>query len=189
MTTIAAIQGNGWTVIACDSKTTLEGGRYLESVSRKIVNNNGILIATAGASRGANIVHYGWKPPVLANNADLDTWVTTKLIPSMRTAFINAGYDKKAEGEAAWNDSEFLISVKGVLYHIFGDYSWEREERGIYIIGTGGELALGALEALKASESSSVKAAEKYLKVAVEIAIKHDINSGGKVHVYSQENS
>jgi ATP-dependent protease HslVU (ClpYQ) peptidase subunit len=188
MTTIAAIQGNGWTAMACDSRATLEGGRYFESVASKIVDNSGILIATAGSSRGSNIVHYGWKPPIMSN-IGLDKWVTTKLLPSMRKAFIEAGYEAKADGESAWNESEFLISVKGVVYHVFGDYAWEREERGIYVTGTGGELALGALEALKAISSATPKIAEMYLRTAIEIAIKHDNNSGGKIHVYTQTDS
>lgn len=186
MTTIAAIQGDGWVAIGCDSKTTLEDGRYLETVSRKVVDNNGILIAAAGSSRGCNILHYGWKAPKPPANANLDVWVTTVLIPSIRAAFIEAGYEMKDDGDVAMNDSQFIIAVKGTLYHIFEDYAWEREERGIFVTGTGGELALGALEALNAQNATTIQTATKHLRKAVGIAIRHDVNSGGKVHVYSQ---
>ena len=107
-------------------------------------------------------------------------------MPSIRTAFIDAGYDQKEDGASATHDSEFLVSVNGSLYHLFGDYAWERDERGIYVIGSGGELALGALEALDATSAESPAVAAKILKKAVAIAIKHDVNSGGKVHVYTQ---
>jgi ATP-dependent protease HslVU (ClpYQ) peptidase subunit len=186
MTTIAAIQGDGWVAIGCDSKATLETGRYLETVSRKVVDNNGILIAGAGSSRGSNILHYGWKAPKPTANVNLDVWVTTVLIPSIRVAFIEAGYEMKDDGDVACHDSEFILAIKGQLYHLFEDYSWEREERGIFVTGTGGELALGALEALNAHSSSTLSAATKHLSKAVSIAIRHDVNSGGKVHVYTQ---
>jgi ATP-dependent protease HslVU (ClpYQ) peptidase subunit len=186
MTTIAAIQGDGWTAIGCDSKATLDTGRYLESVSRKVVDNNGILIAGAGASRGSNILHYSWKAPKVVSTMSLDSWFTTVLVPSVRSAFINAGYDMKDDGSSASHDSEFLFSVKGQLYHLFEDYSWEREERGLYVLGSGGELALGALEALNAANATTLQTATKHLRKAVSIAIKHDVNSGGKVHVYTQ---
>ena len=50
MTTLAAIQGDGWTVIGCDSRASDESGRYMELATSKIIENNGILIAVSGLS-------------------------------------------------------------------------------------------------------------------------------------------
>lgn len=187
MTTIAAVQGDGWVVIGCDSKTTLENGRYLETVSRKVVNVGGILVAGAGASRGSNLLHYSWKPPKIPAVGSLDNWFTSQLIPSVRTLFLESGYDTKEDGAAAGHDSEFLLSVRGTIYHLFSDYAWERDERGIYILGTGGELALGALEAMETRKMKDIDEVTKAIKKAVSIAVTHDVNSGGKVHVYTQK--
>ena len=52
MTTLAAIQGDGWAVLGCDSRASDENGRYMELASSKIIDNSGILIAVSGASRG-----------------------------------------------------------------------------------------------------------------------------------------
>ncbi len=55
MTTLAAIQGDGWAVIGCDSRSSDESGRPMNLATHKIIENNGILIAGSGASRGSNL--------------------------------------------------------------------------------------------------------------------------------------
>jgi ATP-dependent protease HslVU (ClpYQ) peptidase subunit len=74
-----------------------------------------------------------------------------------------------------------------VIYPIFNDYSWDREARNVYYAGSGGDLALGALEAMNYDRITTPEAAEKVLKKAIAIAIKHDIYSGGEIHTYIQE--
>lgn len=187
MTTLVAIQGNGWSVIGCDSRASDEDGRYMELATSKIVNNNGVLIAVSGASRGGNITQFGWKPPKPGTTIDLDTFVTKKFIPSMRKAFQDAGFEGKEDGDAAWQDSNLLVSIRGTIYPIFNDYSWDREARNVYYAGSGGDVALGALEALNYSKISTPEAAEKAVRRAIEIACKHDIYSGGEIHTYIQE--
>lgn len=187
MTTLAAIQGDGWSVIGCDSRASDEEGRYMELATSKIIDNNGVLIAVSGASRGGNITQFGWKPPKPRVGEDLDKFMTRRFIPSMRKAFIEAGYDGKEDGDAAWQDSNLLVSVRGTIYPIFNDYSWDREARRVYYAGSGGDVALGALEALNYSRITTPAAAEKVLRKAIEVACKHDIYSGGEIHTYIQE--
>jgi ATP-dependent protease HslVU (ClpYQ) peptidase subunit len=187
MTTLAAIQGDGWAVIGCDSRASDEGGRYMDLATHKIVDNNGILIAVSGASRGGNIAQFGWKAPKPRVNEDLDIFMTTKFIPSLRKAFQDAGYEGKDDGAAAEHDSSLIVSVRGVIYPIFEDYSWDREDRNVYYSGSGGDIALGALEVLNYQKIKSPEAAEKALRKAIEAAIKHDIYSGGEIHTYVQE--
>ena len=187
MTTLAAIQGEGWAVIGCDSRASDDGGRYMDLATHKIVNNNGVLIAGSGASRGGNIAQFGWKAPKPRANEDLDVFMTKKFIPSLRKAFQDAGYEGKDDGAAAEHDSSLIVSVRGVLYPIFEDYSWDREDRNVYYSGSGGDIALGALEILNYQKIKSPEAAERALRKAIEAAIKHDIYSGGEIHTYVQE--
>lgn len=187
MTTLAAIQGDGWAVIGCDSRASDENGRYMELATSKIVDNNGVLIAVSGASRGGNITQFGWKPPKPRAGEDLDTFMTKKFIPSMRKAFIDSGFDGKEDGDAAWQDSNLLVAVRGVIYPIFNDYSWDREARNIYYAGSGGDIAVGALEILEYQKIKTPEAAEKALRKAIAAAIKHDMYSGGEIYTYVQE--
>ena len=79
MTTLVAIQGDGWSVIGCDSRASDDDGRYMELATSKIINNSGVLIAVSGASRGGNITQFGWKPPKPRATENLDIFMTKKI--------------------------------------------------------------------------------------------------------------
>ncbi len=187
MTTLVALQGDGWSVIGCDSRASDEHGRLTEMATHKIIDNKGVLIAGSGASRGSNILQFGWNPPKPRSAQDLDVFMTKTFIPAMREIFVKSGYDMKEDGDSAAHDSQFIVSIKGVIYPIYGDYSWDREERGIYYAGSGSDIALGALEALNYKRVTTPEAAEKVLRKAIEIAIRHDVYSGGEIRTHIQK--
>ena len=106
MTTLVAIQGDGWSVIGCDSRASDESGRLTEMATHKIVDNKGVLIAGSGASRGSNILQFGWTPPKPRSSQDLDIFMTKTFIPAIRETFIKSGYDMKEDGDSAAHDSD-----------------------------------------------------------------------------------
>ena len=181
MTTLAAIQGDGWSVIGCDSRSSDDSGRPIDMATPKIVENNGILIAGSGAGRGSNLLQYGWKAPRPGAGENLDLFVTKKFIPAMRKLFIDAGYDMKEDGDAAAQDSDFIISIHGTIYPIFEDYSWDRDIRGIYYGGSGGDVALGVMEALHIDKAKTPEQAEKIIRRAIEIACMWDIYTSAPI--------
>jgi ATP-dependent protease HslVU (ClpYQ) peptidase subunit len=187
MTTLAAIQGDGWAVIGCDSRSSDESGRPMNLATHKIIENNGILIAGSGASRGSNLLQFGWKAPKPTTSENLDKFVTQKFIPSMRKLFIDAGYDMKEDGDVAEHDSSFLIVVRGVIYPVFEDYSWDRDTSGIYYSGSGGDIALGAMEALLGEyQYLEAEGAESVVRSAISIASKWDIHTAQPIIVMTQ---
>ena len=175
MTTLVAVQGEGWSVLGCDSRSSDDKGRPIKMATSKIIENNGILIAGSGSGRGSNILQFGWKAPKPGPRQNLDLFMTQTFIPAMRKAFINAGYDMKEDGEAAEHDSSFLVSIKGIIYPVFEDYSWDRDTRGIYYSGSGGDIAVGALEALGIQKVKSPQVAEKIVTKSIAIASQWDI--------------
>lgn len=185
MTTLAAFQGNGWAVIGCDSRASDEGGRAMDLATPKVVKNGDYLIAVSGASRGGNIAQFGWTPPAppqTTNTNTLDKFMTKRFIPSLRKAFIDAGYDAKDDGDAAWQDSSLLISVRGRIYPIWNDYSWDRDVRNIYYGGSGGDVALGAMAALGITKCADNPAkAEEVIRKAVVLATEWDVYSAGPI--------
>ena len=126
MTTIAAIQGDGWVVMGADTQATYYEYRNLYMKDDKVVNNNGILIAGCGIGRGMNLLQKGWKaprPPRANMEKDkLDTWMVTKFIPGMRQLFVDGGYDMKDDSEYAHYENVFLVAVQGELYVIEGHH-------------------------------------------------------------------
>lgn len=186
MTTIAAIQGDGWAVIGADSQASDDTGHTMRIVTGKIFRNGPALIAAAGSVRGINILQFGWKAPARTVKST-ENYLTRSFIPAMRKAFIEAGFDMKADNEAAQNDNELIVAVGGVLYSIADDYSWERCRSGIYTAGSGGKYALGALAVMSAHRASTPEQAAKYLQKAITVAITFDAFSGGEITTATQE--
>jgi ATP-dependent protease HslVU (ClpYQ) peptidase subunit len=189
MTTLAAYQGDGWAVIGADSRATDDTGRIFDLSNHKIVENGAYLIAVSGSSRGGNIAQQGWvppKPPLTNDVNKLDVFMTKKFIPQLRKAFINAGFDGKEDGEAAWQDSGFLVVVNGIIYPIFNDYSWDRDIRGIYYSGSGGDVALGAMAALNIQDSQDEHEASQILYKAIEKATEFDAYTSAPIHIRIQ---
>lgn len=176
MTALAAFQGNGFAVIGADSRATDEGGRTINLSNKKITwdDNKQYLFAITGASRGGNLIQQGWTPPDAPAFVDidhLDRWVTQSFIPLLRDHFIDSGYDGKWEGEGAWQDSAFIFAVNGIIYPIYQDYSWDRDARGIYYNGSGGDIALGAMTALGIDKcKDDPQKAKQIIKKALELS-------------------
>lgn len=190
MTTLVAYQGDGFAVLGCDSRATEDSGFFMDLATPKIVKNGEYLIAVSGASRGGNIAQFGWKPPKPPksnNKTVLDKFVTAKLIPSLRNAFLKAGYDAKDDGEAAWQDSNLLIVFNGVIYPIFNDYSWDREIRNVYFAGSGGELACGALDVLGVNDKMPIERIEECITRAIEASCKWSAFSSPPVITVTQK--
>jgi ATP-dependent protease HslVU (ClpYQ) peptidase subunit len=104
----------------------------------------------------------------------------------MHKEFKSAEYNMKEDGEAASHDSCFLIAVRGVIYPIWQDYSWDRDISGIYTMGSGGDLAQGALEVLGVEKVTTADEAEEMVRLAVAAAIKHDIYCSEPIHTFIQ---
>jgi len=186
MTTLVAIQGDGWSVLGCDSRISDDDGRFQISKESKIVDNNGILIAGCGSTRSSNILHYGYVQPKPTLKEDLNVFMSKTFIPRMRKEFTDAGIDMKEDGEVASNEGGFLISIKGQIYSISDDYGWDTDVRNVYVMGSGGDIALGALAALGVSKVKTVSQAEVMIKKAISIAIEYDMYCSEPIHIFTQ---
>jgi ATP-dependent protease HslVU (ClpYQ) peptidase subunit len=186
MTTLVAIQGDGWSVMGCDSRLSDEHGRFQIAKTPKIVDNNGILIGGCGSSRASNVLHYGYVQPKPTIKEDLNTYMTQKFIPAMRKNFVDAGIDMKEDGDVAQIDGGFIISVKGQIFSVSEDYSWDTDVRNVYVMGSGGDVALGALAALGVEKVNTIKEAERMIRKAISIAIQYDNMCSQPIHIFTQ---
>jgi ATP-dependent protease HslVU (ClpYQ) peptidase subunit len=99
--------------------------------------------------------------------------MVSKVVPSIRKALTDGGWKDSSDNK---DDSgiDALIAIRGQLFSIASDFTVLRDEQGFYGAGSGGNYAVGALEA------------GADIETAVEIAMKYDINSGGVVQVVTQ---
>ena len=189
MTTLLAIQGDDWCLMASDSQTTSGHLSGDCSTVGKICVNGEFLIGTAGTLRGANIIQHTFVAPKIGKIKNIDKFMVNKFIPTLRNTFVTAGYDMKDSSEIASHDNEFLVAVGGVIYMIDEVYSIERQSDCIYTSGSGSHLALGAAYALGANTVESYEQAIEIADKAIKTAIKFDIFSSGKVQVALQKNN
>ena len=180
MTTLAAIQGDGWAVIAADSQSSDGDGFAINIPTGKMFRNNELIIAGAGQVRGINLLEHGWDAPAVKLK-NLDKYVTSILVPSMRKCFSMADYEYKRDGESVENDNIWIVAIQGQIYRIESDYSWERNSSNLYVAGSGERFALGALEAMDAGNVTTTTQAKNFLRKAIRIAAKYDAYSGGEI--------
>ena len=92
--------------------------------------------------------------------------MVSQFIPAMRKAHEDAGCVLKDD-----ESFTFIVGMENELFYIAEDYSVLRSDSGFYTAGTGGSYGMGAL------------AAGSTIEDAMKIAIRFDINSGGKVQI------
>ena len=76
MTTIAAIEGDGWAVIGADSQSSDESGFAIDIPAGKIFKNGEVIVAGAGAVRGINLLEHNWVSPAIKID-NIDKYVTS----------------------------------------------------------------------------------------------------------------
>lgn len=198
MTTIVGIQGDGFAVVATDSRiSSMDSTGFTYQVSTlgtgtsKVSQNGKYLLGAAGDVRAINIIHHAFVPPTPAptvKGKKLDHFVTMKLIPALRDAFEDAGYAAQSKDEQAEHGSTIIAVINNTIYIIEGDYSWTSDTSGIYAIGTGAPYALGAIQALMPKHKPTLQQARVIANKALTITSRFDPYTGSPFQTYSQGN-
>ena len=183
MTAIVGIQGKDWALIAADSMTTYDDKPYYAKGQDKVVRKGDYIIAFAGDAIAGNIANLMWNPPKLVKSMHIDDFMQNKVLPSLREVMSDNGYHGASKDD---KDAGFdaLICLNGTIYEVDHDYLWSRDDRGLYAVGSGGNLALGALAT--GFSKTSIKSAEFAARRAIKISAEYNIGVGGDIKVISQ---
>lgn len=200
MTTVVAIQGDGFAVMGTDSRlSAVDTSGFVTRIHTmnsnvsKINQINGMLIGIAGDVRAINLVSHSLQVPQASaslRGKKLDDYVTNKFIPALRACFDANGYSapqKESSEHIAEQGSEILLAVNSVIYQIDNDYAWSNDASGLYAIGTGEQYAIGALAALLKTKVTAVAMAKKHCLNALAIAAKFDPHTGYPYQTFQQE--
>jgi ATP-dependent protease HslVU (ClpYQ) peptidase subunit len=176
MTTLAAIQGDGWVVVGYDSRVTEDNRFYiLPKDAPKLVRNGSYLLSAAGDMRAINLLAHTFKPPAPTINEvgeRLDRFITNKFIPALKSCLEENGYGKDDQ------ESYFLVIVNATVYEIGTDFSWARDIHGIYSIGSGSAYALGAIYAQMSGKKRTLPLSRSIVKNALQVAAQLDPGTG-----------
>jgi ATP-dependent protease HslVU (ClpYQ) peptidase subunit len=109
-----------------------------------------------------------------------------RVLPSIKQTLTDAGYDpapkNKNDDDSGW---DALLCFNGKLFQLSDDYGYMRDDRGLYGIGSGGGLALGALVAMEIETKTHTKATSA-AKKAINIAIQYNVWCGGTPSIKTQ---
>lgn len=200
MTTILAIQGEGFAVVGCDNRisyTDESGVPYqtitIASGSSKIAANGKYLLGASGDMRAINILHHVFQPPVPTpglKGKKLDAFIATKFIPSLRACFDSQGYSlpdgKEDKDHIAQHSSSVVVVINKQIYLIDGDYSWVSDASGFYATGSGSMYGLGALSSLVGTKKLTAQQAKTAVLKALQIVAKYDPFTGAPFNTFVQ---
>lgn len=200
MTTIVGLQGDGFAVVAHDSRVSDmdSAGRVSQVITirqnaSKVAKNGKYLLGAAGDMRAINILHHVFTPPAppsTATGVKLDKFFTNKFIPDLRECFESQGYaapERDSSDHLAEHGSLVLAVVHGTIYVVDGSYSWAADINGMYAIGTGSSYALGALKALTPKKKLTPSQAKTLAIKALSVASHYDPHTGPPFYTHVQE--
>ena len=190
MTTILAIQGDGWASIGSDSQWTDEYGRIGKMSQSKVIPVGRYLIGVAGDTRGANIIQHMFTPPALPiklGGNKLTKFVVSQFVPALRECLELGGAGRpQYDSEPAVSANEILVCANGSIYQIDTDYGTEIDDNGLYAIGSGAHYGLGALQALVGNKKVPNTVAKQMLLKAITVSAKFDSGTGAPFHTFFQ---
>lgn len=200
MTTILAIQGDGYTVVTHDSRVSdVESSGFISQIATvrpgtgKVVKNGKYLLGAAGDMRAINILHHVFTPPTPPANMTgpkLDKFFTNKFIPELRACFESQGYaspQKETSEHLAEMGSDIIVSIHANIYVVDGSYAWASDSSGFYGLGTGAPYALGALKAVFPKKNVTASQAKALALKALGIAAHYDPHTGPPFYSHVQE--
>jgi ATP-dependent protease HslVU (ClpYQ) peptidase subunit len=175
MTTIVGVVKNGHVIMGADSQVTSGSRPNMHPKMQKITNNNGYLIGGSGDSTPCDILQHIFEPPVptITERKNLYKFMITKFVPAMRECLEENGY--KIDSGDKESGFDMLFAFDGELFEIDSDFSVLLNGEGIYGIGSGSGIAIGAL------------ASGKTVEEALEIAAKNDIYTSGPFQIVKQQ--
>ena len=178
---VALIDGNkvfmGGDSAASDDKS----GLIFQRTDPKVFKVGQYGIGFIDSFRMGQILQYSWNPPVYKPTAgyrNLDKFIRTKFVESIKDAFKEHGYGNFTPGSAEDGDEGgiFLIAVQGAGRIFTMDSDFHIGEADVQYMAEGGgqELALGSL-----FSTAQVKTPRKRVRTALEAAAKFNMTVRG----------
>lgn len=165
MTCIAGIIDGGRVYIGGDSMG-ITGNGALSMTDPKVFRNGSFLIGVSGTARLTQLLHYKWSPPQKPDDVDTHRYLSTDVAESIRVCLKENGYSS-VDSNVEAHDGRVLLGYDHGLYQLDGSYAVVRVADEYAAVGSGEEVALGALYATQG------KAPRARIETALKAAVWH----------------
>lgn len=172
MTTVLGYAAGGWVFMGADSRTNI-GDRTLDGAARKVMRlpcaGGEVLVGVSGNAGMPGRIRAAW-PQVAAppDGDDVQEWAE-----EVAAALTQAMLDSAMTDGDGRMESEFLLAAAGRLWTVYHHAAIPHAD-GMAAVGTGGPLALAALDVLLEQGLEP----EAAVRRAVDTAIRLDMWSG-----------
>lgn len=139
MTCICAIEHNGVVWMGGDSAGTAGNMHQRIRGDKKVFTKGDFIIGFCGSFRVGQLLQYKLDLPVQPEGKDDFAFLVGEFVDALKSCLKNEN-----DEEAAPN---FLFGYKGKLYGVHGDYQISKAEHGFDAVGSGADIAIGALHA------------------------------------------
>ena len=174
MTCIVALIDGGKVYLGGDSAASeKDTGLIVQRTDPKVFKVGQYGIGYTDSFRMGQILQYSWKPPVYTptkNNSNLDKFMRTKFVDSIKEAFQESGYGKFGSGTDEGDEGGvFLIAVAGTgrIFTMESDFHIGECDIEYMAEGSGQQVALGSLHS-----TSNIKTPRKRVRMALEASAK-----------------
>jgi hypothetical protein len=163
----------GGDAAASDDKS----GLIFQRTDPKVFKVGQFGIGFVDSFRMGQILQYNWTPPVYKPTAgyrNLDKFIRTKFVESIKDAFKEQGYGNFGSGTEEGDEGGiFLIAVQGVgrIFTMDSDFHIGEADVQYMAEGAGQELALGSL-----FSTGLIKTPRKRVRMALEAAAKFNMS-------------
>lgn len=164
---VGVVSESGQVVIAGDSSS-------VEADSVRVVRNPKVfqlglefVFGYAGSFRVGQIIQYSFIPPLQKVGQDVMEYLVNDFCEALRLTLEDKGAIIGRTGTDEM-EADLLIGYRGRLFQVDGDFQFTEFKHNYAAIGSGSEVAVGALAA-----SSRVRSATKRARLALEASALH----------------
>lgn len=167
---------NKGVVLVADTAGTDGDDNQVTRADLKLCKIGDFMLAIAGSFRLRDVLMYDFSIPKKANNISIDKYMRTKFINAFRDTCVEKGLVKKNDDT---NEEELLgevlVCYKDKVYKIEVDFQVGESIDNFTVIGSGEQIALGALSILEKEKigAFSVRNIKKTLFNILEITSKY----------------
>lgn len=148
MTCIVGLVEDGKVYIGGDSAATTNYVTQTLTFRKVFRYKDNCLMGYSGSVRMVNLLQYAFKMPDKPGDMSMECYFATLFADALRTTMKDAGNATKTN-EQEQASGYFLVGYQERLFRIGFDYSVVEVAEGFDAIGSGNEVALGAMHATK----------------------------------------
>lgn len=150
-----------------DSAGVSENFNLTVRTDGKVFKNGDFIFGFTDSFRMGQILKYSFVPPTPKDDEDIHAFMCTKFVNALRECFVEGGF-AKIEDTTFEVGGTFLVGYKGMLFEIYDDYQVGIPIDGFSAVGCGGDVAKGALHAIKSIKFDTPPLAKDVVFIALQ---------------------